>query len=556
MTLPNVILIGFQEQGNLGVGYVAAMLTRRGFAVRILDFRERRESILDTIRSANPVLVGFSLIFQYYVPRFRALAAYLRDNGIACHFCAGGHYPSLRYEHVLRDVPELDSVVRFEGEITSAELMQRLAEGRDWHDVTGIAYRDGDRCIANGPRPLLADLDELPFPARPLESALTVLGRRASPILASRGCCRDCSFCSIRQFYGQVPGKKVRTRNPAKVVQEMKALYEENGVSIFLFQDDDFPVWGPFGRRWIARFIDSLREQGLYGKVIWKISCRSDEVEPELFARLRDAGLYVVYLGIESGNETGLRALNKQLRLDDSLQAVRILKDLDLCFTYGFMLFDPSSTFDSVRENTAYLRQITADGGVPAVFCRMLPYAATPIEHQLAMEGRLRGSVHNPDYNFLDPRLNSYFETLNNLVAHWMNGSDALSSQLNFAWHEYWVLRRLYSPMAGLREYEHSLRSITQRCNDYLLNLVGEVSQAFEGGQGRTPSSARVQADSKGFSEQLLNTRNAFVARNQQTILAALEAAAGAGCGTGHQAAAGVMARKAITLEEGVACRT
>ena len=95
MTLPNAILIGFQEQGNLGVGYVASMLSRSGCAVRILDFHDTRESILDTIRSAKPALVGFSLIFQYYVPQFRALAAYLRDNGIACHFCVGGHYPSL-----------------------------------------------------------------------------------------------------------------------------------------------------------------------------------------------------------------------------------------------------------------------------------------------------------------------------------------------------------------------------------------------------------------------------------------------------------------------------
>jgi anaerobic magnesium-protoporphyrin IX monomethyl ester cyclase len=552
MALSNVILIGFQEQGNLGVGYVASMLSRRGFAVRILDFRERRESILEIVRSAKPAVVGFSLIFQYYVPQFRALAAYLRNNGIACHFCTGGHYPSLRYEDVLRDVPELDSVVRFEGEITLAELTQRLAEGLDWHDLAGIAYRDGDRCVTNRPRPLIDDLDELPFPARPLESTLSVLGRRASPILASRGCCRDCSFCSIRQFYGQVPGKKVRTRSPAKVVQEMKALYEENGVSIFLFQDDDFPVWGPFGRRWVAQFIDSLREQGLYGKVIWKISCRSDEVEPNLFARLRDAGLYVVYLGIESGNEVGLRALNKQLRLDDSLRAVRILKDLDLSLAYGFMLFDPSSTFESVRQNTAYLRQITADGIVPAVFCRMLPYAATPVEHQLAKEGRLRGSVHSPDYDFLDPRLNSYFETLNCLVKHWMNGSDALANQLNFAWHEYWVLRRLFPVVAGLEEYELCLRSITQLCNEYLLSLVGEVSQIFEEGEGRTLSSAKVQADSTGFSEQLLNTRNAFVSRNQQAILSALEASAGAGCGSRHQAADDVVSGNAASLEAAV----
>ena len=148
LTLPGAVLIGFQEQGNLGIGYVASTLAQHGFEVHILDFREKREFILDAIRCAKPALVGFSLIFQYYVPQFRALAAYLRDNGIACHFCVGGHYPSLRYEQVLQDVPQLDSVVRFEGEITSVELLQCLAEGRNWRDVMGIAYRDGERCIA------------------------------------------------------------------------------------------------------------------------------------------------------------------------------------------------------------------------------------------------------------------------------------------------------------------------------------------------------------------------------------------------------------------------
>lgn len=205
------------------------------------------------------------------------LASYLRDNGVNCHFCAGGHYPTLRYGQVLRDVPELDSVVRFEGELTLAELVQCLAEGRDWHKVAGIAYREGDRPVATRLRALIANLDDLPFPVRPLESALTVLGKKASPIVASRGCSRNCSFCSIRQFYGQAPGKKVRVRNPVKVVDEMRALHEENGISIFLFQDDDFPVWGAFGRRWTAQFIECHRAQGLCGRVIRKISCRSDE---------------------------------------------------------------------------------------------------------------------------------------------------------------------------------------------------------------------------------------------------------------------------------------
>jgi len=541
LTLPGAVLIGFQEQGNLGIGYVASTLAQHGFEVHILDFREKREFILDAIRCAKPALVGFSLIFQYYVPQFRDLASYLRDNGVDCHFCVGGHYPSLRYQRVLRDVPELDSVVRFEGEFTLAELMQCLAEGRDWHHVAGIAYREGDSSVATPPRSLIADLDDIPFPARPLESALAVLGKKASPLLASRGCSRDCSFCSIRQFYGQVPGKKVRVRNPAQVVEEMQALYQENGVSIFLFQDDDFPVWGKFGRRWIAQFVESLRTGGLYGRVIWKISCRSDEVEPELFSCMRDAGLYVVYLGIESGNEVGLQTLNKRLTVENSLRAVAILKDLGLAFTYGFMLFDPSSTFESVRENVTFLRRITAGGTIPVVFCRMLPYAGTPIEERLAKEGRLRGSVDNPDYDFVDPRVNSYFEALNERVADWIHGPDALANQLNFAWQEYWVIRRLIPAVAGLQAYERVLRSLTSQCNELLLNAVEESSRTFEAGDGQLAPAAEFRTSSKCFADRLLKNRDAFILRNQKVLIASLQTAGEKVCAgaTGESSALG-----------------
>ena len=525
MSVPSAVLIGFQEQGNLGIGYVASMLVRHAFAARILDFRERRDSILETIRSANPVLVGFSLIFQYYIPQFASLASYLRDNGVTCHFCAGGHYPSLRYEHVLRSIPELDSIVRFEGEITCLELMQCLVEGRDWRRLPGLAYREGDRFVTTEPRPLISDLDELPFPERPMESALTVLGMKASPILASRGCCRDCSFCSIRQFYGQVPGKKVRVRKPAKVAEELKLLWEEKGASIFLFQDDDFPVWGNFGQRWIAEFIDALQNEELIGKVIWKISCRSDEVEPRLFARMRDAGLSTVYLGIESGNEDGLRTLNKRLSVEDSLRAISTLNQLGLGFMYGFMLFDPSSTFDSLRQNLRFLEQITADGNAPIGFARMLPYAGTPIEERLAQEGRLRGSVDDPDYDFLDPSLNRLFEVLNGSVSHWMHGPDALANQLTFAWQEYWVLKRLFPPMIPVETYAAFLRSITRRCNEYLLDFVRQIINAFEGDSRDVPSSAELRTAVQHFGRELVMERDAFILANQQTILASLTTA-------------------------------
>jgi len=524
MAVPGAVLIGFQEQGNLGIGYLGSTLTKFGFEVQILDFRQERASILEAIHAAKPELVGFSLIFQYYVPQFRELASYLRGHGVACHFTAGGHFPSLRYQHVLQVVPQLDSIVRFEGEITLLELMQCLAEHRDWHGVEGIAYRDSDQYVANPPRPLIEDLDELPFPVRPLESSLVVLGKKVAPILGSRGCSRDCSFCSIRQFYGQSPGRKVRVRQPAKVVEEMKALYDKKGVSIFLFQDDDFPVWGAFGRRWTGQFIESLRGQGLDGRVIWKISCRCDEVEPELFSRLRDAGLYTVYLGMESGNAAGLRTLNKGETTDQGLRAISILRELGLACMYGFMLFDPSSTIELVRENVAYLRQITADGKVPASFGRMLPYAGTAIELSLAKEGRLRGSVENPEYDFLDRRVNSYLDVLAPLLGHWMDGSNALVNHLNSAWQECWVLRRLFPPLSGQEGYESSLRFLTGRGNDYILNLVEQVGLALQNHAGGIPSLEDVKSETASLSAEILAGRNAFIAKNAEAILDSLQA--------------------------------
>jgi hypothetical protein len=249
-------------------------------------------------------------------------------------------------------------------------------------------------------------------------------------------------------------------------------------------------------------------------------------VEAELFSRMRDAGLYMVYLGLESGNATGLRTLNKGLVLEDSLRAVATLKEIGVLVGYGFMLFDPSSTFESVRANMAFLRQITGDGATAALFCRMLPYAGTPIETRLAQEGRLHGTVVNPDYDFLDTGMDEFFDALNEVTAGWIHGPNALAYQLNWAWQEYWVMRRLFPSLTGLDGYESLLRSITRRSNEYLLRLVEGVAAVFDGGQGEVPCRGEVCADSQGFADQLLSQRNAFVLRNQERMLMALETAA------------------------------
>jgi len=479
-----VMLIGFQEQANLGLGYLAATLRRVGYRVQVFDFEQERERILAAAKSLDPILIGFSLIFQFYVDRFGALIRYLRDNGVGCHFTIGGHFPSLSYQHTLELLPELDSVVRFEGKTTLLEMVDRLSRGRDWRDIAGIAYCSGDQVIATEPRPLVPDLDSLPYPERDACRGTTILGRRAIPMLASRGCIRTCSFCSIHVFYRVAPGKVVRTRKPAKVVEEMRVLHERDGITIFLFQDDDFPVYGVVWQRWAREFVAELHRSGLPGRVIWKINCRADAVDPVLFAEMRDAGLFMVYMGLESGSEEGLTTLHKQITVEQNLRAVATLKELGIMFEFGFMLFDPSTTFESVNDSLDFLRTIAGDGAAPATFCRMIPYDGTPIKDQLAREGRLKGDICHPDYDFLDPRVDVFFQALNRMVhvSGWIHGIGALTVQLQYVKGEVAAMQALSRRLTVLRNtakrFVKSRRPPTRCCSGWSTTCSANIATA------------------------------------------------------------------------------
>src|ERR1044072_4431574 len=125
-----VMLIGFQHQGNLGLGYLAAVLRQNGYSVHVIDIEQEPEDILKLALEIKPLLIGFSLIFQFFIDRYAVLVQAMRAVGIDCHFTMGGHFPSLSYQQTLELVPELDSVVRFEGETTLVELVDAISTGR------------------------------------------------------------------------------------------------------------------------------------------------------------------------------------------------------------------------------------------------------------------------------------------------------------------------------------------------------------------------------------------------------------------------------------------
>jgi hypothetical protein len=401
---------------------------------------------------------------------FGALMGALRTAGVTAHFTCGGHYPSLRPRETLQALPQVDSVVRFEGELTALELMDHLDAPESWPAIRGLAYRQGREITVTPPRPLIADLDSLPPPLRGEPQAVS-RGIRAAAMLAGRGCVNDCSLCSIGQSCGGTAGPLRRRRSADAVVREMQALFDRDGVTFFFFQDDDLAGRSGQQRQWLAEFLDALDAAGLSDRIGWKISCRADDVEEDAIAACQRRGLSAIYLGAESGSPAGLRTLDRRVAVERNLRAIAILKKLDLAFEMGCMLFDPDSTVDSVQENIDFLREATGDGGCLASFCKMLPFAGAPIEARLAREGRLRGTTAWPDYSFLDQRLEWY--GLFAAQAFQFRNFDCLglAGRLGVARFDQ-VLARRFQPGAGLDAYGRELARLTARANHLMLDTL------------------------------------------------------------------------------------
>ena len=403
----SVVFIAFEKHENLGIRYMSAVLSEAGYEVGIIDFRKDNTEILEKIIKWNPLLVGFSVIFEDHIYEFRELIRYLRISEIQCHFTVGGHFASLRPADLLEIIPKVDSIVRFEGEHTLLDLVNYLQTKADWKKVVGISYMNNGVLVNNQLRPLERDLDLFPYPIRS-EIKEYVLGKKYATLLAGRGCIYNCIFCTTSEFNRQSPGPNKRIRNPLRIVEEMGFLYHEKGCSVFLFEDDDFPVKAYRKSGWILEFCKSLRDRDLSGKIMWRINCRPDEVDPDSFEIMRHHGLFSVFLGIEDGTNSGLLKMNKRIHVSDNIRGVNILKNLGIGIDFGFMLFQPATTHDSLRENLKFLELICGDGYMPVTFLKMLPYLETKIKEELMIEGRLKGKLGFLDYEFYDRSLNDF----------------------------------------------------------------------------------------------------------------------------------------------------
>lgn len=497
----NVVFIVIREYENLGIGYLSSVLENEGFKTRVLDFRKGNKAILAALRKIKPSIVGFSVVYQYNIDKFGKLANYLKENGINCHFTAGGHYATVRYRELFDLIPSLDSIIRSEGEYTMLELAIALYKGKNWKNIKSIVCKQAKQLTINPLRPLVTDLDLLPYPRRaPLEKY--VFDRKFATLIASRGCLYDCSFCNLKEFYRDHGTKSKRYRSPEKVVDEINYLYKSRKCTIFLFQDDDFPVNIKKDTDWIIRFCETLIKKKLADKILWKINCRPDEIDPRLFYYLKALGLFLVFLGIEDGTDEGLKRLNKHITAEEVLRSVNALKELKIGLDYGFLLFQPSTSFESLRKNLLFLRNICGDGYSAVTFLKLMPYYDTPDERFLITQGRLKGPPGYRDYNFLDIQMDRYFELITDCTISWIREPCGVLNLSKWIRNFFLIHDHLYFYKNNLKSLNEEFISMMKESNEFLLDSMLKLSVEFESGNILTENPAYLNDIRKSFHKK------------------------------------------------------
>ncbi len=408
-----LVLVGADFEENLGIGCIAAAAEGARHRVDVLPFNLPSEvpAIVRRVVASAPDVVGLSMQFQHRAHEFVTLARGLRAAGYRGHITAGGQFPSLAWKELLELPGLLDSIVLYDGEHTTVELMSALGRGAAVDGVAGLAVRGTDGVpVRTADRPLVDDLDQLPFPRR-YRAHTRHLGVPFIPLMASRGCWGKCSYCSIttvlRDARTHGGGKSLRLRSPKHVATEMALLSCAAGeTAIFCFHDDNFLLPRPADT--IAR-VRAIRE-GLdeldVGKVAIVGKARPDCVTADLAKELAALGVIRLYVGVENASEHGAAGLRRGAQGAHVRDALRACREAGIFVCYNLLVFEPDTTLDDVRENVQFIRDHASH---PMNFCRAEPYYGTPLHRDLVSRGTLGGSWLGYDYRLDDPRAELLF---------------------------------------------------------------------------------------------------------------------------------------------------
>jgi len=370
----------------LGILYVAGVLEEEGVEVSVLEQAAKELSVkatVDWVRKENPDVLGFSTLSSS--GRTSAIIAReVKKENPNITIVFGNYHATFNAERILKTYPWVDLIVRGEGEYACLELVKCLKEKGNLENVQGLTFRKKSQIISTPDRPLIKDLDALPFPNRNLldvEYHSTVAGLNVAPrmfttILSSRGCVYRCRFCGCRKF----ARSRWRPRSVKNVIEELCLLVSE-GYRQFLFVDDSFAT----NPKRVVKLCREIHKEKL--DIEWICEMRVDHVSYGMLREIVKAGCIMVYYGIESANQRILDYFNKQATPTQAENAVKTARKAGVDVIIGsFIVGAPTETMAEIKNTLTFAQRLSLD--VPQ-FNVLGVFPGTDLWDELLMKGVL-----------------------------------------------------------------------------------------------------------------------------------------------------------------------
>ncbi len=386
----------------LGILHIASFLKMHGYDVHVVDmmmedysregFRQKLQSL-----SLNPLAVGISLYTDCFHEGME-IAAVARRVFPEARIVMGGPHATFRPEEVL-SYPQVDFVIRHEGESTLVELLEHL-QHPDAFEVTQIrslSYRDHDGMMRSNPgRPFITHLDSLPFPDYEAVPVLRETYRENFMFVCSRGCPGDCVFCASRAM----SGKRYRFHSAEWAYSLVYEYHSRYGFNRMVFLDDTFTVHP----RRAKNFCRYLRETWPGGRPPrWACKSRVDRVDDDICAEMARAGCLSLHIGVESADQKVLDAIAKHIRLEQTLDAIRIARRHGLKVDCSFIIGHHADTLETIEKTILFAQAVRDNKLGTAAISISTPFPGTRLLEEADKLGvTLR--VHNwGKYTLVNP---------------------------------------------------------------------------------------------------------------------------------------------------------
>jgi len=381
----------------IGLAYLAAVLRENGAKVRIIDAKSLRmplKKLSKEIAREKPDIAGIN-VFTCQLRNAMLTAERIKAVSPSTKVVVGGPHIHPQHEEVAQN-SSVDVCVRGEGEITMLHLTNAISNGGDLKKVKGITFKKGKEIIVTPDRPLIKNLDSLPFPARDLlpnhiYKGLALFGRNTYTLITgSRGCPFKCHFCSVSHFW-----PIHRRRSVDNVVNEMEQVYSDFGIRYLRFTDEVLPL----DRKWMMDFCKTLVERGLSKEIAWSCDGHVKVMTREMLKAMSRANCEYVFYGIEFGNQRILDLSGKGTTLSQIRKAVKMTKEAGIAIEGNFMIGYPTETKETIEETIKLASSLKPDA---CFFCVVTPFPGTAL-FRYCKENNLLKTERWDEYDYFAP---------------------------------------------------------------------------------------------------------------------------------------------------------